>query len=325
MNKIIVTGGSGFIGTNLVQLLIDKGNHVINYDIAYPRNELHFKYWKKVDILDRSNLINNLFLDLPDYIIHLAARTDLDELYNIDGYQANITGVKNIMDGASNLKDLKKIIIASSMLVCKLGYNPISFDDYCPNSLYGESKVLTEKIVKEYDLNWTIIRPTSIWGPWFGSPYKDFFELVLKGYYFNIPSNYAATKTYGYVENTCLQIYSLTFNNSDIVKHNYFYLGDSTPINITLWANKIRRLNNQSNLVTFSKKILIFFAFLGDFIIKYFGVKKFPMTTFRYRNMTNDNVIKDIDKTLNVTDICINTNFDQQILNTINWLKSKKI
>ena len=71
------------------------------------------------------------------------------------------------MNISIGLNELKKIIIASSMLVCELGYSPKNFNDYKPNTLYGESKVLTEKIVKKFKNSWTIVRPTSIWGPWF--------------------------------------------------------------------------------------------------------------------------------------------------------------
>jgi nucleoside-diphosphate-sugar epimerase len=324
MLKILVTGGSGFIGTNLIDLLEKNHVKIINYDINPPKNFNHKSYWSQVNILDRDLLINQLNFDKPDYIVHLAARTDLNEKYSVDGYSANIEGVRNIMDGASGLHNLNRIIIASSMLVCKLGYIPKSFDDYAPNSYYGESKVLTEKIVKEYNLNWTIVRPTSIWGPWFGEPYKNFFELVINGFYFNIPLKDASTKTYGYVETTCKQIYSLMLNDSKLVKHNYFYLGNLPPINITNWATRIRKLNNQSRLLTLPKWLLIFVAKIGDFMKFKLGIYKFPMSSFRFKNMTNDNVIMDIERTIEVTQIGKESYFDNEIITTLNWLKQNK-
>ena len=44
--KIVITGGSGFIGTNLVQFYIEKGFDVISLDISKPRNKLHLRCWK---------------------------------------------------------------------------------------------------------------------------------------------------------------------------------------------------------------------------------------------------------------------------------------
>ena len=322
--KVLVTGGSGFIGTNIVSLLIEKGFDVVNYDFKKPKLDSHLKYWIDVDICEKSEISKLISKDNPDYIIHLAARTDLNEKTSLEGYNANIVGVRNIMDAAANSNTLKRIIIASSMLVCKLGYTPSGFDDYAPNSLYGESKVQTEKIVKEYNIDWLIVRPTSIWGPWFGEPYKNFFDLVIKGFYFNIPEKYASTKTYGYVENTCIQIYNLLKSEDLSVKHNYFYLGDIEPINISDWANRIRKLNNQSMPLTFPKWSLILAAKIGDFLKFKFGFYNFPMNSFRYNNMTNDNIIKDLKRTIDVTNIGADLNLNNQILTTLDWLKKNK-
>jgi nucleoside-diphosphate-sugar epimerase len=322
--KVLVTGGSGFIGTNMVSLLIEKGFDVVNYDIIKPKLESHIKFWVDVDICNKSEISILVSKDNPDYIIHLAARTDLNEKTSLDGYKANIIGVRNIMDAAANLITLKRIIVASSMLVCKLGYTPSGFDDYAPNSLYGESKVQTEKIVKEYNIDWLIVRPTSIWGPWFGEPYKNFFDLVVKGFYFNIPTKYASTKTYGYVENTCMQILNLLMSEDLSVNHNYFYLGDIEPINITNWAIRIRRLNNQTDPITMPKWLLKFAANLGDILRLKLGINKFPMNSFRFKNMTSNNIIKDIKRTVQVTHCGSQSNLDQQILKTLNWLKLNK-
>lgn len=322
--KVVVTGGSGFIGTNLINMLLDLGLDVVNYDVKPPKNENHLRLWRKIDILNHEALAYTLSIDQPLYIVHLAARTDLNEKKSIEGYKANTDGVRNLMDAACNLDSLKRIIIASSMLVCKLGYSPKSIDDYAPSSLYGESKVITEKIVKAYDINWTIVRPTSIWGPWFGEPYKNFFELVVKGVYFNIPTKYSSTKTYGYVENTCKQIYSLLINDDYPVKHNYFYLGDLEPINISDWANRIRKLNNQSKPFTLPIWLLMFAAKIGDVLISHFGFHKFPLNSFRFNNMTNDNILNDLHRTIEITQVGKESNLDTQIIKTLKWLKQKK-
>ncbi len=320
--KVLVTGGSGFIGTNMISLLVEQGFDVVNYDIRKPTLDSHLKFWFEVDICDKSKIAISIEKDNPDYIIHLAARTDLNEKSNLDGYKANIDGVRNIMDSAGSLIELKRIIVASSMLVCQLGYTPSGFDDYAPNSLYGESKVHTEKIVKEYSFDWIIVRPTSIWGPWFGEPYKNFFDLVIKGLYFNIPVKYASTKTYGYVENTCIQIFNLLITEDLSVKHNYFYLGDIEPINIADWAIRIRRLNNQSKPITMPKWLLKLAAKVGDILKLKFQIHKFPMNSFRYKNMTTNNIIEDIKRTIKFTNYIPDKNIDQEISITLNWIKN---
>ena len=320
--KVVITGGSGFIGTNLIEYLSLHNFEIINYDINIPKNFLHTAFWKKVDLLDKNLLKYELTKDQPEYIIHLAARTDLNETENISGYDINISGVENLMSASIELPRLNRIIIASSMLVCKLGYQPKNFDDYQPNNLYGESKVLTEKIVKEYNNNWVIIRPTSIWGPWFGAPYFNFFKLVINGLYFNIPEKKASTKTYGYVQNSCSQIYSIMIAKHEDVIHKYFYIGDEQPINITIWSNLIRSEINKPKLITLPVEILKIGSCIGDFLQSNFSFKGFPLNTFRYKNMTTDNIINNINET---NSLLINNdliNLEEGIKKTITWIKN---
>ena len=255
--------------------------------------------------------------------MHLAARTDLNERKNILGYQVNILGVENLMNICADLKSLQRVVVASSMLVCKLGYYPVDFNDYSPDNLYGESKVQTEIITKKYSFDWVIVRPTSIWGPWFGEPYKNFFDLVLNGFYFNIPAKNSSTKTYGFVGNTCKQIHALMINNHKSIKHNYFYLGDLSPINITDWAIRIRKLNHQFKPLILPKLLLKFVSIFGDILKSKLRFNKFPMNSFRFNNMTNDNIIDDLKRTVEVTKIGEHTNLDEEIIITLNWLKKQ--
>ena len=102
MDKVFITGGSGFIGTNLVQYFLDRDMRVLNYDIRPPRNKLHADYWHRADILDRSALLKAVQDFNPDYIFHMAARTDLNGVH-IDDYAANIQGVSNMVEAAKGV------------------------------------------------------------------------------------------------------------------------------------------------------------------------------------------------------------------------------
>ena len=303
----------------MIEFLLKFDHEIINLDIKFPKNFNHKNLWIELDICNYSLLKQEIISFNPDYIIHLAARTDLNENKSIIGYKSNIEGVENLMNISSKLPNLKRIIIASSMLVCKVGYIPKSINDYCPSSLYGESKVMTEKIVKKYDFDWVIVRPTSIWGPWFAQPYFNFFKLVMNGFYFNIKRDSAATKTYGYVKNTCIQISDILFSSSDIVKNNYFYLGDSVPINITDWSHLIRFSINKRKLITIPLFVIYIASLFGDFL-RFFRVYNFPLNTFRYYNMTTDNVIKNLNKTELVTSIENHIDLKEAVNQTIDWI-----
>ena len=75
--KILITGGSGFIGTNMIEYFSSKGCEVLNIDWNPPQNPDHAKYWQDVNILDLETLRKSITHFSPDHVIHLAARTDL--------------------------------------------------------------------------------------------------------------------------------------------------------------------------------------------------------------------------------------------------------
>ena len=73
MKKLIITGGSGFIGTNMVAFYLEKGVEILNLDIAKPLNKKHEPYWKKCNI-NNAVETKKLFLEFePTHIMHLAA------------------------------------------------------------------------------------------------------------------------------------------------------------------------------------------------------------------------------------------------------------
>ena len=176
MNKVLITGGSGFIGTNLIEKLLQYDDiTLLNIDIAEPKIERHRKVWHNVDVRNGERLKEVIMDFQPDYVIHLAARTDLNGK-ELQDYDANMQGVSNMLDVLEQVPNLKQAVFASSMYVCEPGYMPKDFEDYAPHTLYGESKVETERRIKERDskYTWSIIRPTSIWDHGLGNPTINF-------------------------------------------------------------------------------------------------------------------------------------------------------
>ncbi|KOY50656.1 NAD-dependent epimerase/dehydratase family protein [Polaribacter dokdonensis] len=288
MSKILITGGSGFIGTNVVEHFISNNYEVINIDIVKPKIKKHKSYWLKGDINDLFFLNKATEEFNPEFIIHLAAKTDLNGK-TLEDYKTNIRGVENLLSVSNNLGNLKKILIFSSMLVCKPGFIPVDQLQYRPSTVYGESKVLTEKIVWENvpKCDWAILRPTSIWGPWFDVPYKNFFDIIMKNKYFHIGSS-GCTKTYGFVLNTVYQIDKILLAKTTNKKNKVFYLGDHPPTNIETWANEIgTELNIKIKRMPFS--LIKFAGYFGDFL-NLIGLS-FPMTSFRLKNMTTNNIV----------------------------------
>ena len=319
--NVIVTGGSGFIGTNLVQSLLDKPNiNVVNIDIKPPRNITQYSSWVSCDICEYESL-HKIFSEFnPSIIVHLAARTDLNGI-SIEDYSSNTDGVVNIIKCCNLFKEVKRVIFASSMLVCRLGYIPDGDDDYCPTTVYGESKVIGERFFKSSirnDLEWIIVRPTSLWGPWFDKPYKNFFDVVRSGY-FMFPNGYKTQRSYGFVGNSIDQLSCLMLTENKSALYRVFYLADHIPIEISDWANQIINVSKKGRMFRPNWWILKIMALLGDFF-KFLGLKNLPMTSFRLRNMLTSAVYDTTD----LHKICGDQRYSarQGVEKTIKWIES---
>jgi nucleoside-diphosphate-sugar epimerase len=314
--KILITGGSGFIGTNLMEYYLSKNVELLNVDIKPPKIDSHHKYWKNVDIMD-FDLFSRTVVDYsPSYIIHLAARANLTGKH-IEDYSTNILGVENLIKISNNVTTIKKVVFTSTMLVCKAGYIPNSDTDYCPLNLYGESKVLGEKLVRESNnsFEWSIIRPTSIWGPWFGKTYRGFFELIMKKQYFNF-SGKMSNKSYGYIGNIIYQIDSVLF--SELSNKKTLYVADYEPSSIKEWSKEI---GNELNIpiITIPRFMIWIAAIIGD-VVQKFGFN-FPMNSFRLKNMTTDAVFPMTETKIIAPEVRYSRIEGNKL--TIKWLKDQ--
>lgn len=320
MSKILITGGSGFIGTNLVDYFCSKNHEVINFDIKKPSNPQHLENWFEGDILNSTTLAACFSVFQPEYVVHLAARTDLDEKKALEGYTANIKGVENIVALINTFPSIKRTIYASSRMVCKIDYIPSSFEDYCPPNLYGQSKVLGENIVRSTARHdYVIVRPTSIWGPFFDIPYRTFFDTVQKKLFF-VPKNYRPKKSFGFVRNTVYQLDQLLFAPKEVLQPNY-YLSDYPAIDLKEWADLVSLEFHNSKSREIPMLPLKIIAKTGDLLQK-LGWKNPPLTSFRLNNLIT-NMVYD---TAPLEKICGKLPYElsQSVKITVKWMEKSR-
>lgn len=322
--RILITGGSGFIGTNVVERMLQRGLDIISLDSISPLASRHQKVFRQTDIRDETSLAAIIGDFKPTHVVHLAARTGLNGKALAD-YSANTIGIANLLLAISKQSSVKRCIFTSSKLVCRTGYTPRHDKDYQPDTLYGESKVEGEKIVRSsisLRCDWCITRPSSIWGPWFGVPYRGFFLTVAKGLYFH-PSKVNPPKSFGYVGNVVYQIEKLLEAPREVIQGRVFYLSDYDEFTIRKWADTISLKIRNKKVKTAPESLVKLAALSGD-MLKKIGVKNPPLTTFRLNNMQADTTgiplepIKEITGPLPYT-------MEQGVDHTIKWLRDQKL
>ena len=166
MRKIIVTGGLGFIGSNLIELLIDKKFEVINLDkVTYSSNFYNTKDFTKsskykfikCDLNNKNKLSKVIFKYKPICIFNLAAETHVDR--SIDGpesfIKSNILGVFNLLEIFKKFSKINKktklIHISTDEVYGDIlsGRSSESYP-YKPSSPYAASKAASDHLVSSY-------------------------------------------------------------------------------------------------------------------------------------------------------------------------------
>lgn len=320
--RIIVTGGSGFIGSNLIDRFAMRGDDIVNFDISSPRNITHNALWRSGDLLDGEGLRSMVRDFDPEVIFHMAARTDLDGR-SVADYAANTIGVENLIAAAEGASSLRRMIFASSRLVCRIGYAPSDEFDYCPTTPYGESKVIGEKLVHEalhrLPCPTIIVRPTSIWGPWFDVPYKTFFLIIARGRYVH-PGAGKILKSFGFVGNTIHELVRLMDAPADTVAGKTFYLADYPPIDVAVMANTIQRSLGVKPIKTVPVGVLRPAAWVGD-SLKALGWQNPPLTSFRLDNLLTP-MVHDLEPLRAVVGELPHS-MEEGVRMTVDWLRAQ--
>ncbi|MCP4991891.1 MAG: NAD(P)-dependent oxidoreductase [Colwellia sp.] len=315
--KVLVTGGSGFIGRYLCSLLTDNGYEVLNLDNKEP-DVGSAGTWINCSILDEAELVSTFIEIQPDYVFHLAAKADVfGEV--LEDYNVNIVGTENVLKACKSIPALKHLIVTSSQLVVKPNYVPTSDDDYSPlDELYSLSKVKTETLTRNGKLpfSWTIVRPTNIWGARHPRFPTQIWKYITKRWYFH-PSD-DVIRSYGYVENVVYQMTRIIEVDTDLVHKKVFYVGDKPTFSLD-WVDGFSRELIGKGVRRFPSLILKYSAIFGE-LLKKIGLPS-PIYMDRYKSMTSEYVVP-MDKTFDI----LGTgpySLAEGIKKTVKWIKEE--
>jgi nucleoside-diphosphate-sugar epimerase len=319
-DRILITGSSGFIGTNLMDLLVDQKYTVCNFDKAKPNKKSHEQFWHQGNLLEMIAIEKALNEFKPTMVVHLAARTDTlsDKLKD---YIDNTKGTENLIRCLEKMDFVTRVVIASTQYVYKSIEKPLPTRDneYVHYTAYGQSKVITEQLTRESELQccWTIVRPANIWGPWHLRYPVELWKIIDQGLYIH-PSNHAVIRTYGYVKNVAYQILQIMQAETSRVDKQTYYLGDS-PIDSYDWLNAISINLKGKKLKRVPSYLFTLPAMFGDLLLK-MRIRS-PLYTARFKNMIEDYPAP-TNNTVEIFGVS-HPNLEENVKETIQWIKTE--
>ena len=319
--KVLITGSSGFIGCHMVSDITERGHSVLGVDVNIPVSRPAGFAFQECDILDAEKL-KAIFLEFePTHVIHLAARTDLDEKADLlIDYAANIGGVENIVAAVQSTSSVIRCIYTSTQLVCNPGYVPQNNKDWHPHTKYGESKMLGEQIIHKYNgggKSWCIVRPTTVWGSGMNKHYQNFISLVEKGRYFHVGSK-LLLKSYGYVGNLVHQYMQLLEVPEANIQGKMLYLADYDPISLRRWVDMLSVELGSGAIMTIPAILARLGAYAGD-IVNLLGYDNFPFNSFRLNNVLMEYQVN-TDETERICG-ALPYSMEDGVRETIDWFK----
>lgn len=260
--KVLITGASGLIGSNLVDLLLANNYHVVGLAHRFPLKKVRIPQFSNKnyttvqgDILDGEFIKKTLKVYNPNYIIHLAAQAIVgDSILNADEtFDVNIKGTWNLLQASKELNQLELVVIASSDKAYgthdKLPYK--ESDQLNAIHPYDLSKKVTELLAqsyhKTYNLPITITRCGNVFGPYDLNKSRivpDTINACIKGEKIILRSDGKQQRCYVYVKdisNAYLEIIKAPVKN---VNGEVFNFGNSDSVSVIKMVETICKKMN---------------------------------------------------------------------------------
>jgi len=254
LGRVLVTGGSGFVGANLVTTLLDRGYQVASVDRApSPLTARPGLEVLQGDICDPDTVAGAVAG--VDTVFHTAALIDLmggasvTEEYRQRSFAVNVEGTKNLVH-AAQAAGVKRFVYTSSNSVVMGGKRIAGGDETLPytdrfNDLYTETKVVAERFVLSQNgidgMLTCAIRPSGIWGRGDQTMFRRVFDSVLAGHVKVLVGSKAARLDNSYVHNL---IHGFILAAEHLVPGGTapgqaYFINDAEPVNMFEFARPV--------------------------------------------------------------------------------------
>lgn len=257
---ILITGGAGFIGSHIVDELINNSYKVIiadNLSTGRMENINGSAIFYNIDIKDKTKLESLFINNKIKYIIHLAAQASVgySMKYPICDANENIISSLNLMELAKKY-NIKKLIVSSTAAVYgEPKYLPIDENhDTNPSSYYGLSKLTMEKYIELSNIDYIIFRFSNVYGPrqipqGEAGVVSIFMDSFIKNNEINIFGDGNQTRDFIYVKDIA-KILFLSIKNENITKE-VINISSNVSISINELYKKLKYITKKDLKVNY--------------------------------------------------------------------------
>lgn len=252
--KVLVTGGAGFIGSHIVDRLIEKGfdAEVIDNLSSGNKENLNAKAsFYKADITDMSTIESAFRAKNPEYVVHAAANIKVRESVKNPLHDANI----NIIGGLNVLEACKKFKVKKIIYLCSGGavygdpkYLPVDEEHPTyPISPYGISKRALELYLRHYyenyEVNFASLRLSNVYGPRDGHKSDHvipmFIDHIMKNKVPVISGDGSQARDFVYVDDVAGAVISVLEKNTE---EKFFNIGTGKLVTINSLFEEVKSL-----------------------------------------------------------------------------------
>lgn len=261
--KVLVTGGAGFIGSHIVDTLIQAKHQVCVLDnlcTGSAKNINDKARFLKKDIRDTD--LRGIFAEeCFDYVVHQAAQTTVSNssdnpIYDCD---VNVLGLVNLLE-ASRLSGVKRVVFASSAAIYG-DTDLLPIDESCetnPNSFYGLSKLTGERYLemyyKNFGLEYVALRYANVYGERQGDQGEGgvisiFAKNVLSGKPLTVFGDGSQTRDFVYVKDVAAANYQALFSRA---ANRSFNISTATETSIRDLIELFAQINEENLAVEYA-------------------------------------------------------------------------
>ncbi len=251
---VLITGGSGFVGSWMTRDLLSRGEQVVLYDL-YPRTDLIYDILDQIvmvkgDLLDMGHLADTMKSHRVDRVIHAASYLGFESQTRPPmAVRVNCEGTANVLE-ASRIMDVRRVVFTSTQSVYGTtpAGQPVTEDDAPnPSTVYGATKRMCEWLginySANYDMDFIAVRFPTVYGPtklgrgW-AVPLMDIVENPVAGIPAIIPSGGDVRQELLYVKDAARTVVNAAF--VETTEHPIFNLGSSTAHTMHEMADVVR-------------------------------------------------------------------------------------